>query len=439
MMSHAMRGFFQHTAVRDCSAQAETCRMLGMKSEIINSAKVLLDFSSALFSAKGRIPRTMDGSPVVPYNFDPYRASFIAPDHLLTGHFRDCMSLAIKLLPSKEYRQTFEKFTLGFLKEAMLPTQNRLVDYERKALFQMSMTELYALSTVAYTALTAACNCHTLRSSVGSLLHPKCTEAICLVRSCAQVISNLWFYPIFAFDGAGHTQSFELDNGEKQLSILQRMISSHLDKVQSICTMRDMDMLLLDDPDCPREKKSEILNTKAATLIAIKAIDKPNIHRLRELAFTTLPMVGHVSRIGELVLEKCHQQLKRAIKNSNNRDIQMHCIRSVAFGDWQGRLTMFAGSAVEGCKTSLLGCYRLLAGRESLFSLHGTLSEAHYNFVRHVFGPGGCLAKELISEGRNVVSSRADHVQKNISWNITGETVYNRSSPTNMQKKYFNR
>ena len=44
-------------------------------------------------------------------------------------------------------------------------------------------------------------------------------------------------------------------------------------------------------------------------------LDKPNLHRLHELFAHTLPMFGTLRHIGELILEKGHQPLKRAIKN----------------------------------------------------------------------------------------------------------------------------
>ncbi len=48
------------------------------------------------------------------------------------------------------------------------------------------------------------------------------------------------------------------------------------------------------------------------------AIDKPNVHRLRELVCSTIPIFGMVSRVGKLVLENnSHQTLKRAICYSN--------------------------------------------------------------------------------------------------------------------------
>ncbi len=132
MISATMRGYFQQSAVRDCKPQAETCRQLGMKSTVSSNAQVFLEFCSTLFKDREIIPKTAEGTPVVSHVFDPYRACLIAPDHLLTSHFRDCVTLVLKPLPSKAYTSTCEIFTLEYLHEAMLPTQNRLIGHEKE-------------------------------------------------------------------------------------------------------------------------------------------------------------------------------------------------------------------------------------------------------------------------------------------------------------------
>ncbi len=68
--------------------------------------------------------------------------------------------------------------------------------------------------------------------------------------------------------------------------------------------MNDADALLLENSECAKEKRLMLSKIQRSTLIAIKCVDKPNVHSLRELVSTTLPMVGHIGRVGELVLEK---------------------------------------------------------------------------------------------------------------------------------------
>ncbi len=92
--------------------------------------------------AKSLIPKTIDGHPVVPSALDPYKACFIASDHLLTGHARDCVNFALTVLPTRKARQVFEEILIELMSMCPLPAQTRLVNQEKKKLFGMSMTEM---------------------------------------------------------------------------------------------------------------------------------------------------------------------------------------------------------------------------------------------------------------------------------------------------------
>lgn len=55
--------------------------------------------------------------------------------------------------------------------------------------------------------------------------------------------------------------------------------------------------------------------------LARQIVDKPNLHRLYEFAFHTLPMWNDPSFVAELELEKKHQSLKRFICRSNHKNV----------------------------------------------------------------------------------------------------------------------
>ncbi len=82
--------------------------------------------------------------------------------------------------------------------------------------------------------------------------------------------------------------------------------------------MSDDNLNELGRGNCTRLRKTELSRLNRIKKIAVRCLDKPNLLRLRELAFASLPMVGNVSVIGELVHKKARQGLKRAIKLSNN-------------------------------------------------------------------------------------------------------------------------
>ncbi len=81
MLSHTMRGLFQHNTVRDYSAQVEAFRFLGMKPHLSPSAKIFHDYAYSLFNARDNIRCTSHGMPVVLHVFDPYLASLVVPNH----------------------------------------------------------------------------------------------------------------------------------------------------------------------------------------------------------------------------------------------------------------------------------------------------------------------------------------------------------------------
>ncbi len=123
-----------------------------------------------------------------------------------------------------------------------------------------------------------------------------------------------------------------------------------------------------------------------------------------------------MSRIGELVMEKAHQSLKTAIRHSNNRDVQVISMMSIAISDWQDRLTMVVPDALRGDSAALRCCFRLLAGREALFALDGRLRPEHYAQVMATLGPITCVPYELHTQGCTVLSPRLPNMD--LQWKI---------------------
>ncbi len=170
--------------------------------------------------------------------------------------------------------------------------------------------------------------------------------------------------------------------------------------------MEDSDVLALENASTNRVRKAELAKEHRDRLMAIKGIDKPNIHRLVELVHCTLPMIGHVSNIGELVMEKAHQTLKRAIQQSNKKDVQVQSVQSSAFNDWQGRLTVQVQGALSGNPNSVRGCFRLLAGRDAAQSLSANVMPRITDAVRNALGPDCCIPALLASQRKSVLSPR---------------------------------
>ncbi len=235
LQTQSGRSFWVHRALRDCYAREETCRLLGLKDTTPTGSHPLHSLMRAFSEAQDRIPETSNGVRVVPGIIDPYRCSFVAPDHLLTGHLRDCLNLAFKLLPSKRYRMSCESHMIFLLHDCELPIQNRLFDHEKRSLYSMSMSELYALGIVAEYAFMKGCDA--ARSGPGSEtdISPKSKQAMFLVGSCARLISRLWL-PV---DGGIDESNY--------IRALHAMTDTHLDLVRDICTLKDEDFGRLED------------------------------------------------------------------------------------------------------------------------------------------------------------------------------------------------
>ncbi len=190
LSTHAGRSYYQHAALRDSEAKSETCRLLGMSPPEHKKHLPIYALRSAMLQCRHHIPTTR-GVPILSGHLDPYVSCLIGPDHLLTGHFRDCINIAYRLLPNREYRQSVEEFLIGFLAECDLPRQNRIFDIEKKVLFSMSMTELYALSVVGQIGFLRGCTA-VHQSNPQVTLSQMSRDAISILGSCSALIAHLW-------------------------------------------------------------------------------------------------------------------------------------------------------------------------------------------------------------------------------------------------------
>lgn len=60
--------------------------------------------------------------------FDPLLSSLIAPDHLLCGHFRNCLEFSFKTIQTKPLKMFFETILLRLLDHCGFRKQKRLLE-----------------------------------------------------------------------------------------------------------------------------------------------------------------------------------------------------------------------------------------------------------------------------------------------------------------------
>ncbi len=358
--------------------------------------------------------------------FDPYRASLVVPDHLLTGHMRDCLSLAFRLLPNALYRKEVHRVVPHFLKGIGI-IANRLFDEENKSLYSLSMSALYSTALIAEIAFRRGCTIPAKNTINNTAPSETCMKAISLLGSCARLITALWRLPGQNEDFTCNSNALSATQGKIYVSDVQKETDRHMERVRNIYEMKDTDTIALEDQNCPRRQRLVLIKQNMECSLAVKWLDKPNLHRLYELAYCTLPTVGHISVVGELVLEKAHQGLKRALLQSNYKNVQIFGMQSVAMDDWQGRLSSVISAALRGKKRSLFACFRLLNGREEAIALNGELSEAQANQVYRALGPELCLLDALQRQGRTVISSKYQR-KASLTWELQDVKPQNPSS-----------
>lgn len=269
----------------------------------------------------------------------------------------------------------------------------------------MSMSELYALATVANLAFKRVW-AEQQKLSTPSSLSKKCKDAIGLVASSSRLIADIWWLPEEKKHGIFALKRFHHDKGRSRIEHIQNSVTQHIANINDVCSMCDTDTLAMSDPSSSLQRVDHLSKLHKECLTAIKTIDKPNVHRLVEFAYTTLPMVRHSSVVGELVLERTHQTLKRALRQSNRKEFQIMAMRSIAFDDWQGRLTLAVSGVYKNCELSLLSCFRLLWGRDSVSTVNAMLSTEQKSQVLESIGPEACVPVELRTQAKSVLSPR---------------------------------
>ncbi len=274
----------------------------------------------------------------------------------------DCITLAFKLLPNNSFRALAEISMLECLIEADLTQQNRLFDHDKKFLYSMTMSELHALAMIAELGFICGCE-HATISNTHVRPSERCMAAISLVGSCSRIIFLAWRLPESKRDGEVAVQAFENNHGQTQISTVQIAVKDHVDKIRSLCVIDNIDHVALEDPEISSARRSALSRLHRECQIATKTLERPNVHRMYDMAHCTLPMVGHMSSIGELVFEKTHQCLKRALRQSNSKNVRISSMLSIAVDDWQGRVTSIISGALGGEERSLFAFYRLLYGR----------------------------------------------------------------------------
>lgn len=227
-------------------------------------------------------------------------------------------------------------------------------------------------------------------------------KSLQLLTSKSNLITKLFWTPCPSKDTAHAINSFRRRSSVDHEIGLRKFINAHLVPVRDICTPPRS--LLQARNTGGRGRESQAIIDTCTT--AIQIVDKPNVHRLAELSATTLHMFTTISHIGELVLKKRHQILKRAARRANNLEPHHHAMNTVIFNDWQARLTMNLPQAHEGDADARRACYCLLQGRETVHMCQGSPTLEDMQCTMNALLQNSPLTNELRLQGLSLGAKR---------------------------------
>lgn len=361
-------------------------KKLGMKDAIETDQSPLHLLSRRLEEVRPNVPKTIDGRKVVPSIFEPYKSCIIAPDHLFLGLAHNAISCFLKHVPL-QVRRNAQILAIDALQHNGLFYQKELISLEKMEAFSMSISGMYAFLLVAPSAFHNAWTIHSSQAATST--NKRVVEkSLVLVRSLQTLVAKTQFVPDAAVDGVSAVLQYNSSRGQDRLLKLRSLAMNYVDQVSQLCRIS------------PKAKES---------------LDKPNIHRLLEFYTFTLPNFGNVKLIQELVLEKGHQELKRAYSKSNYRNAQLQAMEHAVANDWATRLSVQLFQVSEDGANWTEERYRVvlrLLGRpEALWlSLPNSLKET----IRKCFPPP--IHKTLIGKGKPLKVLGTSY-----QWKVSGE------------------
>lgn len=404
----ASRSFLSHSALQDYTLDEGTKKRLGIQ---IGQDLPFNQYQKEFAAISNKIPFTDEGIPVVPSSFHCYRGLLIGPDHLLFGLAKNCLTAVLKLLPDEKYIITYEKVPISLLSQARMSKQNKIVDTKNKSLLTMSISQVFALLLVSeysfYITISQLEGLPIMKDSrnVSNI----CIEAIKLVQSLTSIAARLWFQPRLEEDGIESVKRFNSNYGTSYLRETQLMIERHIRDMRAICTYKNDDLrqcnILKKKTGRSAKDKRKIVEARIQDAItSTKALDRPNVHRLLELAHVHLPMVGSATRITDLEFERGHQSLKRVLEKSNNREAHIQAVSGAVYNGWQGRLTTLLRYDLVDNESPQRYLFRLLFGREAVSSREGKLSPADSALALEAISPTVVVQRLFQMQGRTVIN-----------------------------------
>lgn len=174
----------------------------------------------------------------------------------------------------------------------------------------------------------------------------------------------------------------------------------HFLALQCLCNVsKEEQCALLDDDDNVVLNASTPHNLRFA-YYAVRALSKPDTHRLRELYVQLRDLWPQAVWISELSLERGHQRVKRILRHTNHHDEHVLDMNGARFCDWQARLIAALTWEDGLASVHVLSGVRLLGGPAALrkYQCEHTPSEEVLDMersVRRLLAPGSIVRRKL--------------------------------------------
>ena len=309
---------------------------LGLKTTSPDEAKniPLVYFSQYLKGQENFSDLTTTDRPV-PIVFDSTLSTAVAPDHLLSGLIATVLEACFRALPCNFSRRLIEKFILQSAVDNSLPTQGSLLRFNGNTfdgLNSMTMSTLYVLLLFAS---------YYFRNLSGSHFD---TQGLFLIPAVLQeFISKLYYWPDIELDDVDDV-AFIQDRYPNPLYFVRLrklafqytdMVGEHMRKYGAQAHLRD----------------------------------RPNSHRLIELAVHTVPLFGHGKLTSELVLELTHAFFKGYFKQNTHSSSHLTAIDLFSTRIWCSNVFILYHFAKNGTEVeremAISNLFRLFFGNEA--------------------------------------------------------------------------
>ena len=406
--SATARSMDRHQAMVDSEADVETLKYHGVQTGSARREPFLHRLSQTLCLLEPNVHRDVEGLPVLIPGFDPYIASYITPDHLLSRLYINCLEFSLFVLGSKAKRVQFENIVRSSLAENGLDKQNRLFDCDKSQVLSMTISQVYSLSSVSSVSF-AYLIYESMRANNG-VVPGILIRALQLQQTIAAVIGATW-----RREQCGYS-----------VREVQIRVTEHIKMVRKTCALSENELKLLGMPgvsDRSSRSLGEGLTSNSSTKV-VKILDKPNVHRLFEFAFKTLPIVRHARVVNELSFESIHAQMRRSIERSNRRNPHFHAMQNALIDDWKSRITLVRSelSSENYSLTSVQSAFRLIGGWEKSLELDINLPYGLDTRLKSILAGEGDQAFPSGIGAAGVMPPHARDFEAEI-WRLVGDSV----------------